>query len=57
MKITFKKDIDKKYLCSVCDKQFKWGVNSYWFGSYSDLGTKNIITVCSKECKEKAKIK
>jgi len=53
MKITFKKDNGKKYLCSVCDNQFSWNGQSFWYGSYKDLENKNIDCVCSSKCKSK----
>ena len=55
MIITFRKDPSKKYLCSVCDNQFSWSINSYWFGSYEDLDKEKIDCVCSEECKNNYK--
>lgn len=49
MEISFRKDQKMKYVCSMCNKQFNWGKDCFWWGSYSDGP---IYHVCSKECKK-----
>ena len=50
MKISFRRDSSKKYLCSVCDQQFNWGKGCMWGGSYND-GPEYYV--CCEECKRK----
>ena len=54
MKVIFRKDETKKYVCGICDKQFNWDDNCWWYGSYEDSEgntEKPKATLCSNVCK------
>jgi len=49
MKIIFKKDLDKKYTCTICSKQFNWNEDSSWFGQI-DKPDESQGEFCSEKC-------
>lgn len=50
MKVVFKKDPSKDYVCTNCGTQFNWDEeHCWWYGEY-DSDPEAVL--CSDECKE-----
>lgn len=54
MRVVFRKDKTKKYVCTICDKQFNWNNGCWWYGrdeSPEGYEEKPNATLCSDTCK------